>query len=197
MPNQAPDISQLKDIHLPNAITEWPIAFGWWWLLTVIIGAIIIGLYAWYQEWKRNATKRAALTLLNHQYEHFKENNNAQVFLQQSNQILKRFCLDKYPAAVSLSGAAWTNFLIRHSHKTFFDAELANAISQGIYQPHCQFDAQALHQACSSWLKHNKPTKLRKELSQQDLRDKFSVTPITIKTTKVKKNIGNVGSSND
>ena len=197
MPNQAPDISQLKDIHLPNAITEWPIAFGWWWLLTVIIGAIIIGLYAWYQEWKRNATKRAALTLLNHQYEHFKENNNAQVFLQQSNQILKRFCLDKYPAAVSLSGAAWTNFLIRHSHKTFFDAELANAISQGIYQPHCQFDAQALHQACSSWLKHNKPTKLRKELSQQDLRDKFSVTPTTIKTTKVKKNIGNVGSSND
>ena len=171
--------------------------YGWWWLLTVIIGAIIIGLYAWYQEWKRNATKRAALTLLNHQYEHFKENNNAQVFLQQSNQILKRFCLDKYPAAVSLSGAAWTNFLIRHSHKTFFDAELANAISQGIYQPHCQFDAQALHQACSSWLKHNKPTKLRKELSQQDLRDKFSVTPITIKTTKVKKNIGNVGSSND
>ena len=197
MPNQAPDISQLKDIHLPSAITEWPISFGWWWLLTVTIMAIIIGIYAYYQERKKTATKRAALTLLNHQFEHFKENGNSQVFLQQSNQILKRFCLDKYPEAVSLSGPAWTNFLIRHSHKTFFDTELANAISQGIYQPHCQFDAQALHHACSSWLKNNKPTKLRKELSEQELRDKFSVKPASVNTKIAKKNIGNVGSSND
>ncbi|OUS40734.1 hypothetical protein A9R00_04515 [Oleispira antarctica] len=197
MPNQAPDISQLKDIHLPNAINDWPISFGWWWLLTVIIMAIFIGCYAWYKEWKKSATKRAALTLLNHQYEHFKENGNAQVFLQQSNQILKRFCLEKHPQAVSLSGPAWTNFLIRQSHKTFFDAELANAISQGIYQPHCQFDAQALHQACSSWLKHNKPTVLRKKMSEQDLRDKFSVKPAAVNTKISKQNIGNVGSSND
>ena len=37
MPNQAPDISQLKDIHLPIAITEWPISFGWWILVIVFI----------------------------------------------------------------------------------------------------------------------------------------------------------------
>ena len=161
MPNQTPDISQLKDIYLPSSISEWPISFGWWTLLIITLLSIIAGIYFWRKSRKKNATKRAALTLLNHQYDHFKENNNAQVFLQQSNQILKRFCLEKYPEAVSLSGPEWTDFLIRHSHKTFFDAELANAISQGIYQPSCQFDAHALHQACCSWLENNKPLKAK------------------------------------
>jgi hypothetical protein len=182
MQNQAPDISQLKDIHLPSAISEWPISFGWWALLTVIIVAVIAGIYFRNQERKNSATKRAALTLLDHQYDQFKASNNAQVFLQQSNQILKRYCLDKYPQAVSLSGPAWTDFLIRHSHKTFFDTELATAISQGLYQEQCQFDAQALYLACTSWLNNNKPIILRKEIPVQDAQDKHS---------------GNTGSSND
>ena len=171
MPNQTPDLSQLKDIHLPSAITEWPISFGWWLLLIAVIVATISGIYFWQLDRKRNATKRAALLLLNHQYDQFKENGNSQVFLQQSNQILKRYCLDKYPEAVSLSGPAWTNFLIRHSHKTFFNAELANAISQGIYQPHCEYNASDLHQACTSWLKNNKSMKARNSFIANDTLD--------------------------
>lgn len=177
MPNQAPDIAQLKDIHLPNAITDWPISFGWWTLLSVTLLAIIAAIYFYYQARKKSAKQRAALVLLDHQYAQFKANDNAHVFLQQTNQILKRYCLDEYPDAVSLSGPAWTDFLIRHSHKTFFDAEIANAISQGLYQAHCQFDAQGLYLACSSWLKNNKP--------------------IVIKQSGSKKGMDNTGSSND
>ena len=168
MQNQAPDLSQLKDIYLPDTITELPIAFGWWILLSAILFTIIAGFYLWRKAHKRNATKRAAIELLNHQYEQFKDNNNAQFFLQQSNQILKRYCLDKYPEAVSLSGTAWTNFLIRHSHKTFLNTELANAISQGIYQKQCQFSPQELYQAFSIWLKTNKPIKTRNSLITDD-----------------------------
>lgn len=168
MPNQAPDLSQLKDIQLPTTITDWPISFGWWLLLIIIIAIVIVGVYFWQQERKNSATKRAALILLNHQHDQFKENGNSQVFLQQSNQILKRYCLNKYPEAASLSGPAWTDFLIRHSHKTFFNTELANAISQGIYQSHCQFDAEELHQACISWLKNNKPMKARNSFIAND-----------------------------
>jgi hypothetical protein len=192
MQNQAPDLSQLKDIHLPNVITAWPTSFGWWTLLTVIIVLTLAGLYFRNQERKKNANKRAALILLDNQYAQFKANNNAQTFLQQSNQILKRYCLDKYPEAVSLSGPAWTDFLIRHSHKTFFNAELANAISQGLYQAHCQFDAQALYLACGSWLKNNKPAVVKKSFIDNDTLKKDILAQDTIK-----KDIGNTGSSND
>jgi hypothetical protein len=150
------DLSQLKDIHLPNAISDWPISFGWWTLLIFIVISICTGLYLWRYYRLKNANKKAALNLLNVKYAQFKSNHDSQAFLQQSNQVLKRYCIKQYPSAVSLSGLAWTNFLIRHSEKTFFNESLANAISQGLYQASCTFDADELYKACSSWIKNNK-----------------------------------------
>jgi len=33
----------LKDIHLPDAITWWPLAIGWWLLIVMVIAAIYGG----------------------------------------------------------------------------------------------------------------------------------------------------------
>ncbi len=154
------DLSQLRDIHLPSAINEWPIAFGWWLSLALIIIVLASAIYFWRHSKAKNAVRKSALSLLDHQYTQYKANKNTQLFLQQTNKILKRYCLTAYPEAIQLSGPAWTDFLIRGSvkdgHTVFFDAELANAISQGLYQSHCQYDADALYQACGSWLKNNK-----------------------------------------
>jgi len=150
------DLSQLKDIHLPPAITEWPIAYGWWLSLALLIAIIAVSVLLFIKQRKKSAIKRSALTLLDHQYTQFKANKDAQVFLQQCNQVLKRYCLSHYPEAVSLSGAAWINFLIRHSQKAFFAEDVAHAISQGIYQENCQYNAEELYTSCSNWLKNNK-----------------------------------------
>jgi len=156
--NNAPaaDISQLKDIHLPHAISDWPMAFGWWALLILIVILISAGIYFWRRYKIKNANKKAALRLLALKYSQFKTNQDSQAFLQQSNEVLKRYCLKQYPAANSLSGLAWTDFLIRHSDKTFFNEELANAISKGLYQAQCKYNADELYTACKSWLKNNK-----------------------------------------
>ena len=149
-------LSQLKDIHLPNAISDWPMAFGWWTLLVITLLSVIAALYFWRYFKAQNANKKAALYLLGLKYEQFKDNADSQKFLQNCNQILKRYCIKQYPAAVSLSGLAWTDFLIRHSEKAFFNEELTHAMSEGLYQAHCQYNADELYSACSSWLKNNK-----------------------------------------
>ena len=151
------DLSQLKDIHLPPAISEWPMAYGWWLLLAILIIMVVVSVLLFLKQHRNSAIKRSALTLLEHQYSQFKANNDTQQFLQQCNQILKRYCLTHYPEAASLSGSAWINFLIRHSQKAFFAEEVAHAISQGIYQANCQYNADELYTACSTWLKTNKP----------------------------------------
>ncbi len=157
-----PDLSQLKDIHLPNAIHDWPIAFGWWLLLAVIIISVITALYFWQRKRKKDANKKAALTLLERQYVQFKANNDSLLFLQQSNQILKRFCLQQHPSAVSLSGLNWANYLpeqlSKAPQKALFNDSIKNALAQGLYQQQCQFDAHELYQACSVWLKNNIPS---------------------------------------
>ncbi|MFQ3171270.1 MAG: hypothetical protein ACI9DG_001304 [Oleispira sp.] len=150
------DLSQLKDIHLPHAISDWPIAFGWWTLLILTILSLSAALFFWRRYKVNNANKKAALHLLTLKYQQFKADSDSQAFLRHSNQILKRYCLKQYPAAVSLSGLAWTDFLILHSAKTVFNKELAYAMSEGLYQQDCQYDAVELYNACSGWLKNNK-----------------------------------------
>jgi hypothetical protein len=149
------DLSQLKDIHLPHAISDWPIAFGWWTLLILTILSLCVTLYCWQRYKVNNANKKAALHLLRLKYQRFKADSDSQAFLKHSNQILKRYCLEQYPAAVSLSGLAWTDFLILHSVKTMFNEELAYAMSEGLYQQNCKYDAHELYDACSDWLKNN------------------------------------------
>jgi cbb3-type cytochrome oxidase subunit 3 len=149
------DLSQLKDIHLPDAISDWPLAFGWWTLLILTILSLCVIVYFWRRYRVNNANKKAALQLLRLKYQRFKADSDSQAFLRHSNQILKRYCLQQYPAAVSLSGLAWTDFLILHSAKTAFSKELTYAMSEGLYQQNCKYDADELYNACSGWLKNN------------------------------------------
>ena len=161
--NSAPaaDLSQLKDIHLPEAIHDWPIAFGWWILLVLIVLGITTGIYLLQRYKAKNANKKAALKVLEHQFNQYKTDKNAQSFLLATNQTLKRYCLKAYPNAVSLSGTSWTDFLIhrykKHNKADTFSEEIINALSQGIYQSNCQFDANKLYKTSVAWLKNNKP----------------------------------------
>jgi hypothetical protein len=167
----AADLSQLKDISLPDAISGWPIAFGWWALLVITLLSLFATVYFWQYFKAKNANKKAALHLLKLKYHQFKADSDSIAFLKHSNEVLKRYCLKQYPSAVSLSGLAWINFLIRHSEKTFFNEELAHAMSEGLYQEHCQCDADKLYNACVSWLKNNKPAldKTKKHSTEQSI----------------------------
>lgn len=149
-------LQNLKDIHLPDAISDFPIAWGWWVLLILIIAGICASVFFFIKYRKNNAVKRSALVLLKQYYEQYQDDKNSQQFLHNSNQILKRYCLTHYPQAVSLSGTKWTHFLICYSQKTHFSPELINAISTGIYQKECQYNADELYSTLTSWLKNNK-----------------------------------------
>lgn len=156
-PTQSADLSQLKDIHLPPAISDFPIAYGWWLSLFVIVAIIVAAVYFFIKQRKKTAIQRSALLVLKQHYEEFNQTQDSQRFLQQCNSVLKRYCITHYPHAVSLSGPNWANFLICYSQKTRFNDELISAISEGLYQLQSQYNADDLYKACESWLKNNKP----------------------------------------
>jgi hypothetical protein len=51
MPNAPDPLQDLRDVHLPDPISWWPPAFGWW----MIMGLLIIGgsliIWAWGLRW--------------------------------------------------------------------------------------------------------------------------------------------------
>ncbi len=150
------DLSQLKDIHLPQEVSHWPIAYGWWLSLILLVLVICAIAYLFIQQRKKTQVKRAALFQLNKQFDEYKSHQNSQLFLQQNNELLKRFCMQKYPAAINLSGKAWGQFLCTHAPKNTFNDEQLTALSQGLYQAEFRYDSEALFNACRQWLKNNK-----------------------------------------
>ena len=54
----------LQDIHVPEQITNYPIAYGWWILAVLLLLAIVLIIVKFKKSAKRNQIKKQALTQL-------------------------------------------------------------------------------------------------------------------------------------
>ncbi len=99
--NSAPGFDQMHDIVLPDPISWWPLAPGWWVILLILALAVIWLSAAAYRRWKKNAYRRAALRELE------------SISPADIPALVKRVSLCIYPReqVATLSGEAWLEFL--------------------------------------------------------------------------------------
>ncbi len=103
------NLPELRDIHLPETATFlWPVAYGWWLIAGIIIGATI--LYYVLSYYKRKSKKRYALKMLS------KLDVNNFSSAAKMSEILRRICVYKYPQAAALFNDKWLEFLNSHSN---------------------------------------------------------------------------------
>lgn len=116
----APDpLTQLRDVHLPDAVSAWPPAPGWWLLaLFVVIGLIALIRSLWRHYQRRAYVREARLKLQALSLQPL----SPQQQLQQANDILKRCAMTAYPksSVASLSGESWLVFLDQHCKTPLF-----------------------------------------------------------------------------
>ena len=150
----------LKELKLPDAISWWPLAPGWWILLVLVIGLLFCAIFLLRKWWLSNQDRRETLRLLKSVYAQWQAGGRSQEYILQVNTALKCFCRDRFPEALSLSGESWINFLNRRAGITLFDGDIAKALAQGAYMPEQddrQIPAQQIMQASLSWLKKASP----------------------------------------
>jgi hypothetical protein len=126
--NPQDPLSQLRDIHLPMPISWWPPAPGWWALAAVLLILLgILGLWFWRRH-QRNAYRRSALAELQTAGIAFQTDNDALLYAQRLNQILKRVALIAWPQieVANLSGHSWLAFLDSHWPDNYQDAKFAD-----------------------------------------------------------------------
>lgn len=59
-------LAQLQDIHLPEQVHQYPLAYGWWILLLIIIMAIVVSIKKYFNYRKRcHAQKLATKNIVN------------------------------------------------------------------------------------------------------------------------------------
>lgn len=108
------NLPELRDIHLPDGVSPWPPAYGWFVLLLGIAAAFL--LVRLYRLWRQKSRKVYALHLLS------ELNDNQPVAAAVSiSELLRRICVYRYPEAVSLSGENWLSFLRTRCHEKLSD----------------------------------------------------------------------------
>ncbi len=159
-PAQGQDpLAQLQDIHLPDAISYWPPAWGWWLVAVVSISTISIGIFLWRRYKVRNLYRLQAIHELEQVQEKYTAEQNAE-YLQALNIILRRSALSGLGKNfnTSLKGEDWLTWLdnqVKKSDKIFSEG-VGRALLIGPYQKNPEFNRIELHAAAINWIKQHR-----------------------------------------
>lgn len=146
------NLPELRDIHLPDDVSAFPPAYGWW----VLIGGalIIFALLEAILFFRKKSKKLYALRLINRIQEH-----NVVVSALQMSEILRRICVYKYKNAATLFGKEWIDFLNSHS-KYKLEGKAAGLLVDAPYiaqntQTYTAENAETLKNFCKNWIGEN------------------------------------------
>ncbi len=102
------NLPEIRDIHIPDGVSVFPLAYGWW----IMSAALIVCALCFWVVMKQIKTSRKhyALKTLN--------SIDTQLPISaaiQISELLKRICLSKYKNASALYGTNWIDFLNGHA----------------------------------------------------------------------------------
>lgn len=126
-------LAQLRDIHLPGAVSFWPLAPGWWLLLGMLL-AIGVAI-ALYRRARRRSLKRAALRELEGIEQSYRSNGDIGRLALELATLLRRVAVVRFPRrdVASLHGPGWSQFLLRTDAGGGLTEEIVRELSVAIY----------------------------------------------------------------
>lgn len=147
----------LRDIHLPDAVSWWPPAIGWW-LLPLVLLAIAFTVYqlAKYKKNRRKqpAYKKIALSELEKIRQIQTEDNLTITQLRAISTLLRRIALSYLPreTVASLTGEHWITQLNDLTEDTFFSNELGSQLASAPYKEQVNLNTDELIDICEQWI---------------------------------------------
>jgi len=147
---------ELKDIHLPEQINDFPIALGWWLLAAMIILSIIFAIYKYRSYKKLRINQKQAIAQL-----------QLKPTINDTIKILKWAAMQYFPRQqiANLYGQEFQQFLLNHlvsRHQEVF-TNLSSPAFESLYKNHSEQEQQKmsaqLHQASILWLNNALPPK--------------------------------------
>lgn len=118
------NLPEIRDIHIPDGVSVFPLAYGWW----VVLSVIIVCTVCFWAIRKAIKTSRKYYAL-----KKLKEINieNPITAAIKISELLKRICISKYKNASALYGNEWIDFLNKHATVKL----IGNAANLLIYAP--------------------------------------------------------------
>ena len=156
MPDSSP--LPLRDIHLPQAVSWWPPAPGWWLtpLLILLLSALAWWLYRRY--WKRATWSRQArieFTVIEQDYH---QHQDGRKLIQSLSALIRRSAMSHLGRSgiAGLSGIDWLQFLDSVMGRKHFEGEYGQLLAEATWHPELSItpaQAETLLRLTRDWLK--------------------------------------------
>lgn len=130
----------LRDIHLPDPISGWPPAIGWWLLLALLV-LLGVGLSLWLRHRRRETPVKRALRQL---ADIETADMDGREKLQALSGLMKRVALslDSREVVAGMSGQDWLAWLASRTGDLRFEQPLGRLLIEAPFRP--QADAATL-----------------------------------------------------
>ena len=157
MPNSSA-LAQLKDIHLPEPISWWPLAPGWYLLIVVGLSGLGLVLFLLYRWHARGRAKRQALKLLQIYQDQYKRHENSQETSAKINELLRRVALVYFPRVnvAGLHGEAWLDFLNGSAKDINFKAVREALLEFPYHPPGAKHNLMPFFNRSRAWIKQRR-----------------------------------------
>jgi hypothetical protein len=147
--NQLP----LRDIHLPEAVSWWPPAIGWWLLPLLIIAVYFFMRWLIKRIRYQPMNKRVQIEFERIQ-QAYKQHQDQQQLVADISVFLRRSCISykNRISSASLTGEAWLHMMNSISTVKLPDG-IAQALLSAPYRRQVEINTDELLAACSEWIK--------------------------------------------
>ena len=108
-PNNPIDLP-LRDIHLPDPISWWPLPIGWWIVAGGVFLLIIITIIT-LRRLFRLTLKKEATRILNQIEKTFQENQHGSDCIAALSILLRRIVITRHPKGAGVIGEEWLRLL--------------------------------------------------------------------------------------
>ncbi len=151
LPSQSP--ANLRDIHLPDAISWWPPAIGWWILLALIILAFIF-IPKLYRRMAYTPLKKVANNTFQNIVDKYNESNNNSNFVNETSQFLRQTAMSYCgrEEIAQLTGDQWVQALNNITEQDHFNDNIKQSLLNAPYQKNINIDVELLIESVQNWL---------------------------------------------
>jgi hypothetical protein len=155
--NPALDPSQLglRDIHLPDAISWWPLAMGWWMIVAAALVVALVVIVRYARLWRHRAAQRA----LRDTIAAIQSGADPSDCALDASTILRRFAMTMAADGKEIAGLvgnAWLDYLDSRWDRSEFTGDSGQLLLWSPYQPPrgpAPEESLALCELCMDWVK--------------------------------------------
>jgi len=153
-------LAQLADIHLPEPVSFWPPAPGWWILAALLIALAIWGGSKLLAAARYRKIRDHALSELEKCYSAYAANSELEKnalqlqFVNAANSVFKRVALYHFADSeiASLGGKQWVDFMKRSGNAKLLDEQISDALSHGRFRTDIDVDVDKFYAFGRQWV---------------------------------------------